>query len=100
MQIRNGQKVTLLYPPKRSKIEERRFEPKDVNPWNEVDKEGAYSRKWDTEYKILEDVAKQLGGSKGAVNKDVTGKIDFYTDREPCASCTPIIRNLKRCFLM
>ncbi|WP_342479874.1 deaminase domain-containing protein [Paenibacillus sp. FSL L8-0340] len=80
------------------KIEERIFEPKDVNPWNEVDREGAYSRKWDTEYKILEDVAKQLGGSKGAVNKDVTGKIDFYTDREPCASCTPIIQEFKEMF--
>ena len=80
------------------KIEERIFEPKEVNPWNEVDGEGAYSRKWDTEYKILEDIAKELGGSKGAVNKDVTGKIDFYTDREPCASCTPIIQEFEEMF--
>ncbi|RJG21444.1 deaminase domain-containing protein [Paenibacillus thiaminolyticus] len=80
------------------KIEERIFEPKEVNLWNEVDGEGAYSRKWDTEYKILEDIAKELGGSKGAVNKDVTGKIDFYTDREPCASCTPIIQEFEEMF--
>lgn len=32
------------------------------------------------------------------MNKDVTGKIDFYTDREPCASCTPIIQEFKEMF--
>ena len=49
-----------------------------------------YLRDVDSEFKILEDMARSILGS-GSSRRNVVGKIDLYTDRQPCASCGPVI---------
>ncbi|MEC0329136.1 deaminase domain-containing protein [Paenibacillus macerans] len=68
------------------------YTPRDVNPEDIVDGAGAYPRKWDTEFKILDDITNELNKLKPEQRK---GRIDLYTDREPCASCSPIIEQFK-----
>ncbi len=45
-----------------------------------------FDREVDTESKILEEIASQLGN-----NRDATGTIDLFTTREPCASCRGVM---------
>ena len=67
------------------------FTPQAVDPDNmTIDTPDAYSRKWDTEIKILNEIALKVGD-----NPNVTGKTDLYTEREPCASCSSIIEAFK-----
>ena len=47
---------------------------KEVNNKDIIDGEGSYSRKWDTEFKILEDITDQLKGLKPQQQK---GRIDY-----------------------
>ncbi|MGG2016530.1 deaminase domain-containing protein [Bacillus sp. S10(2024)] len=50
-----------------------------------------YLRDADTEYKILNDVANRLGG-----NKDVTGTIRLFTEKDTCgSSCNKIIQQFQ-----
>ncbi|AFC33316.1 Rhs core protein [Paenibacillus mucilaginosus 3016] len=71
------------------------FTPQEVNTKDIINGEGAYSRKWDTEFKIIEDITDQLKALKPEQRK---GSIDIYTDREPCASCGPILEQFKARF--
>lgn len=57
-----------------------------MNQKGEVDGEGAFPRNNDTERKILEDIAHQLGN-----NKQAKGQIDLYTELPACRSCSDII---------
>jgi len=50
-----------------------------------------YLRDADTEYKILNDVANRLGG-----NKDVTGTIRLFTEKDTCGSCNKIIQQFQK----
>lgn len=45
-----------------------------------------YSRIWDSEYKILNDIADRLGE-----NVNAAGTIKLFTDRIPCPSCSRVI---------
>ncbi|MEK4517368.1 deaminase domain-containing protein [Paenibacillus sp. FSL H8-0122] len=65
---------------------EGQFPAKSVNQKGEVDGEGAFPRNNDTERKILEDIAHQLGN-----NKQAKGQIDLYTELPACRSCSDII---------
>lgn len=65
---------------------EGQFPAKSVNQKGEVDGEGAFPRNNDTERKILEDIAHQLGN-----NKQTKGQIDLYTELPACRSCSDII---------
>lgn len=47
----------------------------------------AIPRHYDTEYKIMEDIAARLG-----TNTAVQGSILLYTDLEPCVSCRGVMR--------
>ncbi|MDO6582175.1 hemagglutinin repeat-containing protein [Photobacterium sp. 2_MG-2023] len=67
------------------------FKPKTVDPDNvRVDTPDAYTRQWDTEFKILNDVALRLGN-----NKNATGSINLFTERLTCTSCTDVIFDFK-----
>jgi len=67
------------------------FKPKAVDPDNvRVDTLDAYTRQWDTEFKILNDVALRLGD-----NRSATGSINLFTERLTCTSCTDVIFNFK-----
>lgn len=57
---------------------------------NEIDYEDGYDRKHDTESKILEEVASQLGEKK-----ELTGGIFLYTDKRPCPSCMLVLKKFK-----
>ena len=46
----------------------------------------SYLRDVDSEFKILNKIASDLGN-----NKNISGKILLYTDRPPCASCSKVI---------
>ncbi|WP_432776319.1 deaminase domain-containing protein [Brevibacillus gelatini] len=65
---------------------EGRFPAKSVNQKGEINGEGAFPRDNDTERKILEDIANQLGN-----NKQVKGTIDLFTELPACRSCSDII---------
>lgn len=55
------------------------------------DKKGdEYLRDYDTEYKILNNIALQLGD-----NTHARGTIKLYTDRKPCGSCSLVIQEFK-----
>ncbi len=67
------------------------FKPKAVDPDNvRVGTPDAYTRQWDTEFKILNDVASRLGD-----NRNATGSINLFTERMTCTSCTDVIFDFK-----
>ncbi len=67
------------------------FKPKSVDPDNvRVGTPDAYTRQWDTEFKILNDVALRLVN-----NRNATGSINLFTERLTCTSCTDVIFDFK-----
>ncbi len=63
------------------------FQPKEISPIDgTVGGPRAYTREYDTEFKILEDVATRLGD-----NRSASGTIDLFTERRACQSCTDVI---------
>lgn len=66
--------------------ENRQFKTKLVDRYGNIDSAEAYDRKWDTEAKILEEIALLLGD-----NTAISGKIDLFTERMPCPSCNDVI---------
>ncbi|MED4454353.1 deaminase domain-containing protein [Metabacillus fastidiosus] len=68
------------------------FKAKKVDPDNaRVDTPEAYLRDYDTEYKILNDIASQLGN-----NKYAKGTINLFTERLTCQSCTDVIMDFRK----
>lgn len=70
-----------------------KFETLFINDINEVDPIKGYDRKCDTEAKILEQIAHELGNVS-----DIKGEIDLYTDRNPCLSCLGVIKQFKQMY--
>jgi filamentous hemagglutinin len=70
---------------------EGQFPAKSVNQKGEVNGEGAFLRDNDTERKILEDIANQLGN-----NKQAKGTIDLFTELPACGSCSDIIMKFRQ----
>ncbi|HNR93415.1 MAG TPA: deaminase domain-containing protein [Kiritimatiellia bacterium] len=62
------------------------FETLCVNRRSEVNGPDCWDRKVDTEFKILEDIAAQLGKQTNAA-----GRIRLYTDLYPCKSCLHVM---------
>lgn len=72
-------------------LEEPVFQAKKVDPDNaRTDTPEAYLRDYDTEYKILNDIASQLGD-----NKHAQGTINLFTERLTCQSCTDVIMDFR-----
>ena len=76
----------------------RIFSTKSVNSANLVDGPGAYNRAIDSEAKILEDIAHQLGYNKFCVDETVTGNVYLITERVPCSSCQDVIEQFRQMF--
>lgn len=55
-------------------------------------------RDWDTEVKILEEFARRNGAQRGGMYPDLRGRIDLYTERTPCGSCTGVIEQFRRMY--
>lgn len=62
------------------------FDALDVNNENIINGANAYSRFYDSEYKIMNDIANRLGD-----NTSVSRTIKLFTDREPCPSCSRVV---------
>lgn len=76
----------------------RIFETIDVNSQNIVNGPNAFNRCIDTESKILEDIAHQLGYNTFSVDKSVVGNVYLITERAPCPSCEHVIAQFKEMF--
>ena len=76
----------------------RIFETVDVNSQNIVNGPKAFNRCIDTESKILEDIAHQLGYNTFAVDESVVGNVYLITERAPCPSCESVIAQFKEMF--
>ncbi|NLB65753.1 MAG: hypothetical protein GX803_04710 [Lentisphaerae bacterium] len=63
-----------------------RFEVLCVNHDDEIEGPNCWPRHVDTEYKILEDLARQMPDERAA------GEVLLYTDLYPCASCRYVMR--------
>lgn len=69
-----------------------RFETLFVDYQGRVDGPDALPRRFDTEYKILEDLAARLP------DPAVAGTIRLYTNLEPCPSCRGVMRQFLACY--
>ena len=76
----------------------RIFETIDVNSPNIVNGPNAFNRCIDTESKILEDIAHQLGYNTFSVDKSIVGNVYLITERTPCPSCERVIAQFKEMF--
>ena len=76
----------------------RIFETVDVNSENIVNGPKAFNRCIDTESKILEDIAHQLGYNTFSVDESVVGNVYLITERAPCPSCESVIAQFKEMF--
>ena len=76
----------------------RIFDTQKVDTDNVVNGPRAFDRAVDTEAKILEDIAHQLGYNTKAVDSSVTGKVYLITERAPCASCADVISQFNEMF--
>ena len=76
----------------------RIFDTVDVNSQNIVNGPKAFNRCIDTESKILEDIAHQLGYNTFAVDESIVGNVYLITERAPCPSCEGVIAQFKEMF--
>ena len=76
----------------------RIFSTKPVNGANLVNGPSAYNRAIDSEAKILEDIAHQLGYNKFCIDENVIGNVYLITERAPCPSCQDVIEQFRKMF--
>ncbi len=76
----------------------RIFDTKAVNSDNIVDGPNAFNRAVDSESKILEDIAHQLGYNKFTIDETIQGNVYLVTERAPCPSCTGVIEQFEKMF--
>lgn len=58
----------------------------------------AFNRCVDSESKILEDIAHQLGYTEFKAGEKVSGTIYLITERPPCPSCEGVIKQFREMF--
>lgn len=78
--------------------EDRIFKTLKVNSDNIVDGANAFNRCVDSESKILEDIAHQLGYTEFKAGEKVSGTIYLITERPPCPSCEGVIKQFREMF--
>ncbi|GED63289.1 deaminase domain-containing protein [Lysinibacillus fusiformis] len=69
------------------------FSPLRVNSDNVINGPGAFTRMYDTEYKILEDfsnVIQRLNNDYNILSLNVNIEVEIYTRLEPCKSCKSV----------
>lgn len=60
--------------------------------------ETTQAARYDTEVKVLETVAHQLGGIKGQVNEKIRGTLTMVSDLNACPSCNGVIDQFRKMF--
>lgn len=78
--------------------ENRIFDTTAVNSDNVIGGPNAFNRAVDTESKILEDIAHQLGYNKFTVDNTIKGNVYLITERAPCPSCLGVIEQFEKMF--
>ncbi len=67
-----------------------------------ISAEGGGGRSWlrntDSEYKMLNKLADDLGGTSGSVHPNVSGELKIVSELEYCASCQGIIQQFNQMF--
>ncbi len=76
----------------------RIFDTQAVNSDNIVNGPNAFNRAVDSESKILEDIAHQLGYNKFTVDETIKGNVYLITERAPCPSCIGVIKQFEKMF--
>ncbi len=74
------------------------FDPLNVNSKQQIDGEGGWLRNTDSEFKILNRLANQLGAEKGGVYPEVTGEITIVSERNFCPSCEGVINQFQQMY--
>lgn len=74
------------------------FDAVPVNSQNVINGDNAWMRTTDSEYKMLNRLAKELGAVKGKVYKEITGEIKIISERPYCPSCTGIIQQFNEMY--
>ena len=59
---------------------------------------GTWKRITDSEYHMLNDLAKKLGGVKGQVNDKITGTLKIVSENPYCTSCQGVIQQFSDMF--
>ena len=59
---------------------------------------GTWKRITDSEYRMLNDLAKRLGGVKGQVKESITGSLKIVSENPYCASCQGVIQQFSDMF--
>jgi hypothetical protein len=58
---------------------------------------GGYSREFDTEVKILEEIAHKFANQPGTYN-NIRGQVNLFSERPPCESCQGVIQQFQQMF--
>ena len=59
---------------------------------------GTWKRITDSEYRMLNDLAKRLGGVKGQVKESITGSLKIVSENPYCKSCQGVIQQFSNMF--
>ncbi|MBB6461903.1 deaminase domain-containing protein [Flammeovirga kamogawensis] len=78
--------------------EEVQLETHIFDAINATGSNGTWKRITDSEYRMLNDLAKKLGGSKGQVKESVTGSLKIVSENPYCASCQGVIQQFSDMF--
>jgi len=68
------------------------FDAIPVNKKQVIEGEGAWLRNTDSEYKLLNRLANDMGGQKGMKYPEITGEIKLISERKYCPSCQGVIQ--------
>ncbi|MCA6365218.1 MAG: hypothetical protein IM638_19455 [Bacteroidetes bacterium] len=75
---------------------------KEIHIFDAIPVQGGNGREWlritDSEYRMLNKLASDLGGSRGVVLTNITGELKIVSENPYCASCTGIIQQFHEMF--
>ncbi len=74
------------------------FEAIPVNNQNVPGGEGAWVRTTDSEYKMLNRLANEIGAESGGVYPNLTGTLTIVSERSYCPSCAGVIQQFNQMF--
>ena len=91
---KNGEMIRSGEPDKITQV----FEALEVNPQQVVGGENSWLRTTDSEYKMLNRLANDLGATKGAKYPNITGELKIVSERPYCPSCQGVIQQFNEMF--
>ncbi|RIY35986.1 hypothetical protein CKY20_08760 [Capnocytophaga canis] len=74
------------------------FIAEKVNSQQQIDGIGAWLRTTDSEYKMLNRLANELGSEKGKIYPYIKGELKIVSERAYCPSCQGVIQQFNTMF--